>query len=235
MTDMSDLTTPHAPLKAASLTGQVYDTISEMLLDGTLKPDSRTSIRELGEHLSVSTMPVREAIGRLIAQGALAIQRNKAVIVPHMSEQDFRDLTRTRVLLEAEAARLAVDNITKATVARIADLHEQFSNELAAEQRSKALILNRKLHFTLYDAAQSPSLRQMIGSAWLRAGPMISLDLGGHNSFERASHSVESHGLLVEALRAGDREGAAEAIRTDILTASAIILEHLPSFQQEKA
>ena len=234
MIDMSDLKTPHAPLKAASLTGQVYDAISEMLLDGTLKPDSRTSIRELGEHLSVSTMPVREAIGRLIAQGALEIQRNKAVIVPPMSEDDFRDLTRTRVMLEAETARLAVDHITDAAVAEIASLHEQFANELAADDRTNALILNRKLHFTLYDAAQSPSLRKMIGMAWLRAGPMISLDLGGHNSVERASHSIESHNRLVNALRERDREGAANAIRTDILTASEIILEHLPSFQAEK-
>lgn len=234
MTDMSELTTPHAPLKAASLTGQVYDAIAEMLLDGTLKPDSRTSIRELGEHLSVSTMPVREAIGRLIAQGALAIQRNKAVIVPHMSEHDFRDLTRTRVLLETEAARLAVDHLSDANIAEIATLHDQFAAELAAEQRGRALILNRKLHFTLYNAAQSPSLRQMISTAWLRAGPMISLDLGGHNSLDRASHSVVSHGRLVDALRARNREGAADAIRTDILTAAGIILEHLPSFQQEK-
>ncbi len=231
---MSDLKTPHTPLKAASLTGQVFDTISEMILDGTLKPDSRTSIRELGDLLSVSTMPVREAIGRLVAQGALAIQRNKAVIVPQMTEHDFRDLTRTRVLMETEAARLAVDQLTEEGIENIAALHQQFSDALAADSRADALRLNRKLHFTLYDAAQSPSLRQMIGMAWLRAGPMISLDLGGHNSFERASHSVESHGLLVAALRAHDREAAAEAVRTDIVTASIIILEHLPSFQQEK-
>ncbi|WP_313350301.1 GntR family transcriptional regulator [Paracoccus sp. (in: a-proteobacteria)] len=231
---MSDLLTPHAPLKAASLTGQVYDAIAEMLLDGTLKPDSRTSIRELGDHLGVSTMPVREAIGRLIAQGALAIQRNKAVIVPHMTEEDFRDLTRTRVLLESEATRLAVDNMTDETAGKITRLHEEFGSALASEQRANALILNRKLHFTLYDAAKSRSLRQLIGMAWLRAGPMISLDLGGHNSFERASHSVESHTLLVDALQTRDREAAADAIRTDITTASGIILEHLPAFQQER-
>lgn len=224
---MTELSSPRRPLKTVSLTGQVYDAIAEMLLDGTLKPDSRTSIRELGEHLGVSTMPVREAIGRLIAQGALAIQRNKAVVVPAMMPDDLRDLVRTRVLLECEATRLATDRIPESAVHRIRELHEQFSRELSANNRAEALILNRRLHFTLYDEARSPSLHRLIAISWLRAGPMISLDLGPHNAIERASHSIDAHAHLVEALRARDREAAAAAIRLDITTAAEIILEHL--------
>ncbi|ABL71641.1 transcriptional regulator, GntR family [Paracoccus denitrificans] len=231
---MTELSNPRPPMKTASLTGQVYDAIAEMLLDGTLKPDSRTSIRELSEYLGVSAMPVREAIGRLVAQGALAIQRNKAVVVPPMTPEDLRDLVRTRVLLECEAARLAVDRIPDSAILRIRELHEQFSRELSANNRAAALTLNRRLHFTLYDAAESPSLRNLIAMSWLRAGPMISLDLGPHNAIERASHSVDAHAHLVAALQSRDREAAAKAIELDITTAAGIILEHLAHARESR-
>ncbi|MFC3059424.1 GntR family transcriptional regulator [Paenirhodobacter populi] len=232
---MNDPIPRHSPIRAVSLTDQVYGAISEMLLDSTLKPDSRTSIRELADQLGVSTMPVREAVGRLIAQGALAIRRNKAVEVPQMSAADFRDLVHTRILMECEAARLAVDRMQDAEIEAIRSLHLKYISAFGARNdRSDALGLNRRLHFALYDAARSPSLRQLIGMAWLRAGPLISLDIGPQVQRERASHSIEAHGQLVDALTRRDREGAAEAIRADLSAAAATILEHRSFFHWEE-
>lgn len=221
---MSNLNVPPLAGPGPSLTEQVYETIATMLLDSTLKPDGRTSIRELAEELGVSTMPVREAVGRLVAQGALAIRKNRAVEVPRMSRADFQELTDTRLLLECEAARRAIANITETERATIRRLEQEFSTEMRTGDRSKALMLNRQLHFALYAAAKSPTLSQMIGMAWLKAGPLISLDIAVTFGPERAAHSIAAHSRLVAALDQGDSAAAAEAIRTDISGAAATIL-----------
>lgn len=227
---MTDLNVPPLPRPGPSLTEQVYDAVARMLLDSTLKPESRTSIRELAEELGVSTMPVREAVGRLVAQGALAIRKNRAVEVPRMTADDFRELTRTRLLLECEAARLAVGRIDDAAVAQIQSLHEAFRDEMAAGNRATALMLNRQLHFALYAAARAPTLSQMIAMAWLRAGPLISLDIRNSSGGGRIAHSVTAHAQLVAALHLRDGEAAAAAIRLDLSGAANTILEQREYF-----
>lgn len=232
---MSELNLRPLPDPGPSLTERVYDTIARMLLDSSLKPDSRTSIRELAEGLGVSTMPVRIAVGHLIAQGALTIRKNRAVEVPRMSVDEFRELTHTRLLVECEAARLAVGQIGDAEVDQIRSLHESFRDEITAGNRSTALILNRQLHFALYAAARAPTLCRMIEMAWLRVGPLISLDIGRSSKSRdgRVSHSISAHGRLVAALELRDTAAAADAIRFDISGAAEKILDQHQYFQTE--
>ena len=221
---MSNLHIKALPPREQSLTGQVFDRISEMLLDCMLKPDSRTSIRELADELGVSTMPVREAVGRLVAQGALVIRRNRAIEVPRMTADEFRELTHTRILLESEAARLAVDRMTQATAADLAALQDEFAVAVAQERYGDALALNRRLHFTLYDQAGTHTMRQLIGMTWLKVGPLLSLDLNARHWELRRSGSVQIHARLIDAVERRDRDAAADAIRDDIMTAAEKIL-----------
>lgn len=231
---MSNLNVPPLAGAGPSLTEQVYEAVATMLLDSTLKPDGRTSIRELAEGLGVSTMPVREAVGRLVAQGALAIRKNRAVEVPRMSRADFQELTDTRLLLEGEAARRAIANISETERATIRRLDQDFTTEMREGDRSKALMLNRQLHFALYAAAKSPTLFQMIHMVWLKAGPLISLDIGVTFGPERTAHSIAAHGRLVVAIDQGNAEAAAEAIRVDISGAAATILAQQAYFQDSE-
>lgn len=216
---------------APSLTEQVYDVLAGMLLDSTLKPDGKTSIRELAEQMGVSTMPVREAVGRLVAQGALAIRKNRAVEVPRMTRENFQELTDTRLLLECHAARLAATRMTAEELLETTAISAAFEAAMGSASRSDVLILNRKLHFAIYTAARSPSLLQMIAMAWLRVGPLISLDLTPAANVGRQTKSVMAHGQLMQALQARDGEAAAQAIHLDITGAAQTILDQKEYFQ----
>lgn len=231
---MRNLNVPPLAGPGPSLTEQVFEAIARMLLDGTLKPDARMSIRELAEELGVSTMPIREAVGRLVAQGALAVRKNRAVEVPRMSRAGFRELTETRLLLECEATRRATANITEAALDNIRQLDRDFRVEIENGNRAKALMVNRQLHFALYAAAGSPTLFQMIGMAWLKAGPMISLHIAPRSGPDRSAHSIVAHGQLVAALQHRDGSAAADAIRLDISGAAATILEQQAYFQDSE-
>lgn len=212
------------PIRDRSLTEQVQQTLESMLVGGTLKPDARTSIRELAEQLGVSTMPVRDAVSRLAAQGALAIERNRAVVVPRLSIEDFRDLTETRVLIEGEAVRKAAARMTPALLAELTAINDAFAAAMADPAVGNPVQLNQQLHFRVYEAAGSPTMLRIIATNWLRAGPMIHLDIGLPTRAGRNTISLAAHRSMLEGFAEGDAEKAVRALRDDIeLTAESII------------
>lgn len=215
------------PPQSATLAHQVQKTLEDMLCGGVLKPDDRTSIRELAELLGVSTMPVRDAVSRLTAQGALAIRRNSAVVVPRLGAADFEDLTEARILIEAQAVRKAVRRMTPDVLAELTALNDAFVAAMTTPGDEDAVALNQQFHFRLYEAAASPTLSRIIAGNWLRAGPMINLDLGLPVRRKRTANSIKSHAALLEALERRDEADAAEALTRDIRGTADFILHSI--------
>jgi len=76
-----------APLTRQTLGDRTYAQLSELLVSGRLAPGDRLSLRGAAEALGVSMMPVREAVSRLVADGALEVTPNRAVRVPIMTTE----------------------------------------------------------------------------------------------------------------------------------------------------
>jgi DNA-binding GntR family transcriptional regulator len=220
------------PARRQTLSDQVHDTLSEMLLSGALRPHDRLSLRDLAERLEVSMMPVREAVSRLAASGALEVSPKRAVMVPLMTAAEFADLTLVRMVNEGHAARLAAQNATKTERAGVIALSERFEEVLDQDYGSAAAVAaNKDLHFALYHAAGSPALLDVITMLWLKAGPIINFDIGvaaslshiEEMSHSRSHHSREHHRKLCVALEKRDGDAAANAISEDIRVASELI------------
>lgn len=218
------------PAHRKTLSDQVYDTLSEMLLSGALRPHDKLSLRDLAVRLEVSMMPVREAVSRLAASGALEVSPKRAVMVPLMTAAEFSDLTMVRMLNEGQAARLASERASRTEIAGVVALAERFEEVLDRAYGSAAAVAaNKDLHFALYAAAHSPALMEVITILWLKAGPIINFDIGAgvpredEMSRSRGHHSREHHRILCDALQSRDGETAAHAISEDIRMASELI------------
>ncbi|WP_353475395.1 GntR family transcriptional regulator [Salipiger sp. H15] len=223
------------PVRRETLSDRVHETLCELLLSGALKPRDRLSLRELAERLDVSMMPVREAVSRLAASGALHVSPKRAVQVPLMTSAEFADLTAVRMLNEGEAARLAAERATRDEIVGVQVLAERFERVLdSAYGSAEAVAANKDLHFAVYRASGSQALMDVITMLWLKAGPIINYDIGvkaGVPAEEetlrsRTHHSREHHRILCEALRARDGAAAAHAIAEDIRVASELIRAH---------
>ncbi len=214
------------PVRDRSLTEQVHDALCEMLLGGSMRPLDRTSIRDLAERLGVSAMPVRDAVSRLVAQGALVVERNRAITVKLLSAEEFRDLTETRILLEREVVYKAVQRVTPEALATIEDIHARFEHAMSDPSVPDAVQLNKQFHFNIYEMAGSPTLLHLTSINWLKAGPMINLDLGLPSRRQRNALSVSAHRGMMEGLRNGDPQAAADAVERDIRGTFKFILEN---------
>jgi DNA-binding GntR family transcriptional regulator len=200
---------------------RVTGELRALLIAGRLAPGEKLSLRRVAEALGVSMMPVREAVSRLAADKALEVLPGRAVRVPVLTLAQFRELTRIRLVVEGFAAEEATKVITEAQIAVVAQHEAAF---LAAAKDppdpAAAVAANRDLHFALYEAAGMPSLVEMIGRLWLKAGPVLNLDMRHEPRRLDGGSAVVAHAQLLAALRRRDPTAARQALVEDISAAA---------------
>ncbi|WP_209426555.1 GntR family transcriptional regulator [Pararhodobacter sp. SW119] len=187
-----------------------YRRLREMILFGVLAPGQKVTIQGIVRALGSGMTPVREAIRRLTAEGALTLHENRRVSVPRLAATQLDELAFARQLLEPQLARMAQARMTQATIEALTEIDSQLDRAIEAGDVPAYLACNYRFHFTLYEAAEAPILLALTQSLWLRFGPSLRvvIESGGHAGPDR-------HRDGLRALRAGDPEALAEAIAAD--------------------
>ncbi|WP_365881877.1 GntR family transcriptional regulator [Bosea sp. (in: a-proteobacteria)] len=208
-------------LQHETLGERVTGELRALLIAGRLAPGEKLSLRRVAEALGVSMMPVREAVSRLAADKALEVLPGRAVRVPVLTLAQFRELTRIRLVVEGFAAEEATKVITDAQIAVVAQ-HEAAFLAAAKDPPDPAAAVgaNRDLHFALYEAAGMPSLIEMISRLWLKAGPILNLDMRHEPRRLDGGSAVVAHAQLLDALRRRDPTAARQALVEDISAAA---------------
>ena len=221
------------PAKQASLGQSVRLLLTERLITGVYSPGEKLSLRSVAAGLGVSMTPVREAVSRLVADGALEVAPNKAVRVPILDFTRFRELTALRIEIEGMAAAWAAAARDKADLSAIAKAEKGFRRERAKErpQLASTVAMNHKLHFAIYRAAKSPMLVEIIVGLWLKAGPILNFDMARNNAWVSSTAGEKYHAAALDALLRQDSDAARAAIAGDIQQASdrIVALGQLPA------
>ena len=214
------------PLDRQTLGERAYAKLADLLISGRLAPGEKLSLRAAADVLGVSIMPVREAVSRLVADKALEVTPNRAVRVPLMSAAQFRDLTKVRVAIEGHAAAQAARHCGKSDLEAIARAEAAMrgESELPTPDLPRAVELNKTFHFAVYEAAHSPILVEIIRALWLKAGPVINLDLRANPDRLAKGDAIRFHADVRRAIGAGNGEAAQVGIAADIRGAADFIL-----------
>lgn len=196
------------------------------MISGRLAPGEKLSLRAAADVLGVSIMPVREAVSRLVADKALEVAPNRAVRVPLMSTAQFRDLTKVRIAIEGHAAAQAAQHRDKDDLVSIARSEEamRMESKSPAPDLPRAVELNKTFHFAVYEAAHSPILVEIIRVLWLKAGPVINLDLRANPERLAKGDAIRFHAGVRKAIAAGDSAAAQAGVAADISGAAEVIL-----------
>ena len=112
------------PLDNRTLWEQVRDRLREDILAGRLEPGAELSEVALAREFGTSRGPLREALGRLAAEGLVTITPRRGAVVTQLSRQEFIDAYQVREALETLAVRLAVPLVSDVEVANLRELCE---------------------------------------------------------------------------------------------------------------
>jgi DNA-binding GntR family transcriptional regulator len=214
------------PLDRQTLGERAYAQLADLLISGRLAPGEKLSLRSAAEMLGVSIMPVREAVSRLVADKALEVTPNRSVRVPLMSAAQFRDLTKVRIAIEGHAAAEAARHRDDGDLGLITSAEQAMrkESEAATPDLPRAVELNKTFHFAVYEAAHSPILVEIIRTLWLKAGPVINLDLRANPERLAKGDAIRFHADVRRAIASGHGDAARAGITADITGAADVIL-----------
>src|SRR5579863_3938746 len=108
-----------APVERETLQERVYNRLANLILDGDIPPGRLITIQSLAEAFGVSTMPVREALKRLTAAGALSLVTGRSMGIPRLSLDRLADLRRVRLSIEGLASEWAAELMEPDDLARL--------------------------------------------------------------------------------------------------------------------
>ena len=151
---------------------EVYGRIRTGITGGTLRPGARLSIRSLADTLAVSTMPVREALKRLQAEGFIVFERRSVTVIA-LSPDEVDQVFAIRLRLEQLAAEWALRRLTSTDVGALRSVLEGMTDPHIAPDRWREL--NRRFHQRFYECAGSPHLLDLIRNVWDRVEPYLSV------------------------------------------------------------
>ena len=189
-----------------------YARLRDMILFGHLAPGAPVTIQGLIADLGAGMTPVREAIRRLTAEGALLPQGNRRVAVPQMSAEMLDQVAFARLAIEPNLAARAAGKLTPAQIDRLEAIDAKVNKAIEAGNLPDYLAANHAFHFALYEAADAPVLLDLARSLWLRAGPSLRAVI---DRFGRET-APDLHREALAAMRAGDAKALAAAIERDI-------------------
>jgi DNA-binding GntR family transcriptional regulator len=202
----------------------IYARLRQWVTVGRFLPGERLKIRNVAADMGVGQMPVRAALQRLAAEGALVNVPNAGVAVPRLSLPEFDDLLQIRMLLEGEAAERGCLRLEAAQKAQLHALGRQMAEALAAHDATGYLAANEDFHVLLYRAAGSPTLFALIDTLWLKAGP-VSNQL--FDTPEAGTVLNDAHEDLLQALDRADSAGVRRAVERDIFVAGQFLRQRL--------
>jgi len=99
--------TPRLTDPNAAAHERVYRSLRQQVMHGEVPPGQPMTLRGVARDFGVSMTPAREAVRRLVAEGALTISSSGRVSTPELSPERIEELAAIRALLEPELASRA--------------------------------------------------------------------------------------------------------------------------------
>jgi len=201
---------PSEPAPAAH--DRVYRSLRGQIMHGELEPGLSLTLRGIGKSYGVSMTPAREAVRRLVAEGALTLSSSGRVTTPALSNERLEELAALRALLEPELASRALPRAHIALIDRLQTINGTIAEAVAKQDAVGYIRTNLEFHRTFYLRAQAPAMLAMAETVWLQLGPTMRALYGRL----RRTDPPQNHRLIIAALRAGDEPGLRLAVRTDV-------------------
>ena len=226
--------TPDSPAELRLLTGrqatiavQIYQHLRRQIVAGDFVPLQPLSENDLAASFGVSRTPVREALGKLEEERLVSILPQYGTFVaPILTDRVFSDQF-VREALECAAIGEAAARCTGQDAAALRAIIE---HQRAAPSDKAFFAADEAMHRALMVLAGQEAAWQVVDAA------KVNLDrirhLSARHTFKRLSILAEHEGI-VEAVIAGDRDGAVAAMRQHlrgVFTSSGQMMRMHPEF-----
>jgi DNA-binding GntR family transcriptional regulator len=189
-----------------TLSQRVYEHLREEILADHLLPGTELSEVALSKELAISRGPIREAMGRLSAEGLITMRPRRRAEVRSLTPQELIDAYQVREALEVMAVRLAIPRLTEADLARLDQLMERMADHISDGAVREFFAANVSFHELLCELSGNPKLQEVHHRLEGEIGRFQSRTLALRGSMD---DSLTEHRAILAAIRLRDVDLAA--------------------------
>ncbi len=183
--------------------------ILDAIVDGRFPPGAPLRLQDLSSQLGMSMMPVREAIRKLAAMDIVEMEPRRGARVREKSLADLQDTYFSRMVLETAAIKEAAKGLSTHDYERAATALAEQEEAQARGDLVAARDAHERFHFALYEASGRTWLVRSILPGWRNSEryrvATLTLEM-------TARARAQEHKQILDSVRAGDAEAAAEAL-----------------------
>jgi DNA-binding GntR family transcriptional regulator len=222
-----------ADARPPSAADQVFEALYRQVLMLAMPPGTRLTEAEVAKAAGVSRQPVRDAFWRLQQIGFLTIRPQRATVVSAISVRAVRQARFVRTALEVETVRAAAQRFGPPEVAALEAVLAEQAAAAAADDRERFHGLDDEFHRRICALAGLDFAWSLIREkkAHMDRVRFLSLTFGTPRAYD-------DHVAILAAIRAGDPERAAQAMREHLGRIEEIIarvrLTHAGHFTDEE-
>ena len=184
--------------------------LENAILSGYFKPRERLIERDLLAHFDVSRTIIREVLKMLEGKGLVRITPYRGAIVVDLSAEEVEEIFFLRQKLEAIAARLVVENITRIEIQRLKKLSKELEKHLS-KKTDQMIEKDNEFHRVLFQTSGNSHLNQMIDH---HGAKVHMVRFNAWSLPNRIEHSISEHRAMIAALERRDA-GAFEKLVID--------------------
>jgi DNA-binding GntR family transcriptional regulator len=192
---------------------RVYADLRRKIRELTLPPGTPIPKEEIAASLGVSRAPVSEAIARLAEEGLVDVFPQHGSFVAKIRASDVRESLLIRTALETEAMRRVASLNRPALLAALDTNIAQQAQALESRNFERFYDLDEGLHAAIFGALNIPRAVRLLDAA---RAPLDRVRRLALPQGDRAGETLAEHKRIVEAMRSGDAEFAAAAMRAHL-------------------
>jgi DNA-binding GntR family transcriptional regulator len=194
--------------------------LRDEIVRGTFEPGEWLRLEALAERFEVSTMPIREALSVLEAEGVIKIHPHKGAQVTKFEAEELLEIYELRAMLERHATIKAVPRMTEESFLALERINTEVSQLRSSFDFASFAKLNMQFHTTLYANSGQTHLCETIRSLRSRVQHYL------HKYVESTQNVLTrepDHLQIVELARQGKALEAAEVVYQHVYSAGVFI------------
>lgn len=215
------------PLASVKVGDEVASNLRDAIMSGVYASEERISVAQVAQALSVSNMPVREALVSLAHEGLLEAAGKGGYRVAQLRRQDIEDIFLIHGFIATLLAERAVPLITQKSISRLRALNAQvdrLAEKSEEDERVRARIesVNFTFHRTINKLVDAPRLHWFLRAATRYVPQHIYVTLPAWTQL-----TITEHPGIVDALEARDVELVRTRVADHVVHAAELVLDNL--------
>ncbi|MBJ2151642.1 GntR family transcriptional regulator [Paracoccus sp. IB05] len=193
---------------------RIRNALENAIVEGIHAPGARLDPEALEREFDCSRTPIREALHQLEASGLVRVMPKRGTYVSSWSVEELAERFEAMAEAEASCCRLAARRITAPELAALEVLHLQCAALAEAGDAEGYYRHNSLFHHAIFRATHNAFLQQETERLHAMLQPYRRMQLRVRNRIPR---SWSEHDAILAAIRAGDGEAAAMAMRDHVI------------------